>query len=55
MPKRPFQRLVREVVKDIKTGLYIQASAINALQEVVEVYLVNNLGSKCDEPHSGIA
>jgi histone H3/H4 len=33
-------------VEDIRTSLYIQASAINTLQEAAKVYLVNNLGSK---------
>jgi len=42
--KLPFQRLVREIVQDISSdpqGLRIQASALLALQEAAEAYLVN--------------
>ena len=38
--KLPFQRLVREIVRDFKTELRLQASAIMALQEASEAYLV---------------
>ena len=38
--KLPFQRLVREVAQDIKTDLRFQLSAIMALQEASEAYLV---------------
>ena len=38
--KLPFQRLVREIAQDFKTDLRFQASAILALQESVEAYLV---------------
>ena len=36
----PFQRLVREIAQDFKKDLRFQSSAIMALQEAVEVYLV---------------
>eukprot|EP01083_Nonionella_stella_P016001 44744_1 len=36
----PFQRLVREIAQDFKTDLRFQASAILALQESAEAYLV---------------
>ena len=36
----PFQRLVREIAQDFKTDLRFQSSAIGALQEAVEAYLV---------------
>ena len=36
----PFQRLVREIAQDFKTDLCFQSSAIMALQEAVEAYLV---------------
>jgi histone H3 len=36
----PFQRLVREIAQDYKTDLRFQASAILALQEATEAYLV---------------
>ncbi|KAK8913434.1 histone H3 [Metarhizium anisopliae] len=39
--KLPFQRLVREVAQDFKSDLRFQSSAIQALQEVVEAYLVS--------------
>jgi histone H3 len=38
--KLPFQRLVREIAQDFKTDLRFQASAIAALQEASEAYLV---------------
>jgi histone H3 len=38
--KLPFQRLVREIAQDYKTDLRFQASAIAALQEASEAYLV---------------
>ena len=38
--KLPFQRLVREITQDIKTDLRFQSSAIMALQEASEAYLV---------------
>lgn len=38
--KLPFQRLVREIAQDFKTDLRFQSSAINALQEASEAYLV---------------
>lgn len=36
----PFQRLVREITEDFKTGLRFQSSAILALQEAGEAFLV---------------
>lgn len=39
--KIPFQRLVREVAQDFKTDLRFQSSAIMALQEATEAYLVS--------------
>lgn len=39
--KLPFQRLVREISQDFKTDLRFQSSAIGALQESVEAYLVS--------------
>lgn len=38
--KLPFQRLVREIAQDFKTDLRFQASAVAALQESAEAYLV---------------
>lgn len=38
--KIPFQRLVREIARDFKTDVRFQSSAIGALQEAVEAYLV---------------
>jgi histone H3 len=38
--KLPFQRLVREIAQDFKTDLRFQGSAILALQEASEAYLV---------------
>ena len=38
--KLPFQRLVREIAQDFKADLRFQSSAIGALQEASEAYLV---------------
>ena len=38
--KLPFQRLVREIAQDFKTDLRFQGSAMSALQEAAEAYLV---------------
>lgn len=39
--KLPFQRLVREIAQDFKMELRFQSSAIAALQEASEAYLVS--------------
>ena len=36
----PFQRLVREIAQDFKTGLLFQSAALLCLQEAAEAYLV---------------
>ena len=38
--KLPFQRLVREIAQDFKSDLRFQGSAVSALQEASESYLV---------------
>jgi histone H3 len=38
--KLPFQRLVREIAQQIKTDLRFQSSAVLALQEAAEAFLV---------------
>lgn len=38
--KLPFQRLVREIAQDFKNDLRFQASAIVALQEASEAYII---------------
>lgn len=38
--KLPFQRLVREIAEDVKRDLRFQGTAILALQEATEAYLV---------------
>eukprot|EP00891_Asterochloris_glomerata_P005731 jgi/Astpho2/5731/fgenesh1_pm.00080_%23_1_t len=38
--KAPFQRLVREVAQDFKTDVRFQRTAVDALQEAAEAYLV---------------
>ena len=38
--KLPFQRLVQEIAQDFKTDLQFQSSAVMALQEAAEAYLV---------------
>ncbi len=39
--KAPFQRLVREIVAGFKADLRMQSSALEALQEAAEAYLVS--------------
>ena len=39
--KLPFQRLVREIAQDFKGDLRFQSSAVLALQEAAEAYLVS--------------
>lgn len=39
--KLPFQRLVREVAQDFKSDLRFQGSAVLALQEAAEAYMVS--------------
>ncbi|GKY95948.1 hypothetical protein MPSEU_000555400 [Mayamaea pseudoterrestris] len=39
--KLPFQRLVREIAQDFKSDLRFQGSAVLALQEAAEAYLVS--------------
>ena len=41
--KLPFQRLVREIAQDFKTDVRFQGSAILALQEAAEAYLIGLL------------
>jgi len=38
--KLPFQRLVREIAQEYKTDLRFQSSAVLALQEAAEAYMV---------------
>jgi histone H3/H4 len=38
--KRPFQRLVREIAMDIREDLHFQDSALLAIQQAAEAYLV---------------
>jgi len=38
--KLPFQRLVREIAQEIRSDLRFQGSAVMALQEAAEAYLV---------------
>ena len=40
LKKAPFQRLVREVAQDYKADLRFQSSAVLAMQEASEAYLV---------------
>ena len=41
MRKLPFQRLVREIAQDFKNDLRFQGTAVVALQEATEAYLVS--------------
>lgn len=40
IPKSPFQRLVREIARDINTEMRFQSQAMLALQEAAEDYLI---------------
>ena len=44
--KLPFRWLIREIAHDINKELQFQSDALEALQEAVEAYLVNNFESK---------
>ena len=46
--KVPFQRLVREVCREFKQELRFQSTALLALQEAAEAYLVN-MFSQCND------
>ena len=48
--KLPFQRLVREIAQDFKTDLRFQSSAVMALQEASEAYLVGLFEDKTCAP-----
>ena len=41
LKKLPFQRLVREIAQDFKSDLRFQSTAVLALQEASEAYLVS--------------
>jgi len=41
LKKLPFQRLVREIAQDFKNDLRFQSTALLALQEASEAYLVS--------------
>lgn len=43
LPKQPFQRLVRECIQDYRSNMRFQQSAMLALQETAETYLVGLL------------
>ncbi|CAH1225308.1 unnamed protein product [Diabrotica balteata] len=47
--KLPFQRLVREIAQDFKTDLRFQSSAVMALQEASEAYLVGGWNSPSND------
>lgn len=42
--KLPFERLVREIVQDMELNLHFQSTAVMALQEASEAYIVDLLG-----------
>jgi histone H3 len=50
IPKLPFQRLVREIASEFRSDLRFQASAIMALQEAAESYMVNEFESRFYRP-----
>ena len=50
--KLPFQRLVREIAQDFKTDLRFQGSAVLALQEAAEAYLVGLEAPVAGKPRS---
>jgi len=41
--KAPFQKLVREIAQDLKSDLRFQSTAVLALQEASEAYLIGLL------------
>ena len=48
--KLPFQRLVREIAQDFKTDLRFQSTAVAALQEASEAYLLVPLRTQTCAP-----
>ena len=52
--KLPFQRLVREIAQEFKTDLRFQGSAVLALQEAAEAYLVVSRGGRGFEGSVGL-
>lgn len=50
IPRRSFQRLVREIMLGIDKNLRIKALALEALQEAAEAMLVTELTRKCTDP-----
>lgn len=46
MPKLSFSRVVREIASQMIPDIRFQSSAIAALQEATEAYLVNDFESK---------
>jgi histone H3 len=51
LPKLPFKRLIREIVYEINQELWFQSSALKALQEAAEAYLVNEFECKLYIPN----
>lgn len=45
--KLPFQRLVRELAQAEKEGVRFQASAVLAMQEATEAYMINLFADTC--------
>ncbi len=41
IPRQRFQRLVREIAQDLRSDVRFQATALEALQETAEAYLVS--------------
>lgn len=41
IPKLPFQRLCRDIAKDIRPDLRFQAAAVEAIQESAEAYIIS--------------
>lgn len=46
IPKAPFQRLVREIAQQFKEDFRWQSTAVQALQEASEVFLLTEFESK---------
>lgn len=48
IPKQPFQRLVKEIAQDVKDGVRFQSTALLALHEATEAYII---GLMTDSAH----
>ena len=47
LSKTAFRRLIKKIVYNLRSDLRMQATTLNALQEITEAFLISFLSSKC--------